>query len=194
VNTWRGGDGRSPTNLSIRAGPARRPSALNWGGSCRTLGNAGSTPCSFGSWTDGGENVADSIKTIQELASLGVRFIAVTQNLDTDESNPMSRFLLHIMAAFAELERELIRERTVAGVRAAKASGKRLGRPQRVFHRDEVVRLEDGGRLSWREISDRLGVADYARSNGSEAQVAQHGGVRKSSRPAAPVSEAASAM
>src|SRR5690348_6722823 len=46
-----------------------------------------------------GRSVADSIRGIQELTALGVRFIAVTQNIDTDESNPMSRFLLHIMAA-----------------------------------------------------------------------------------------------
>ena len=43
----------------------------------------------------------------------------------------MSRFLLHILAAFAELERELIRERVTAGVRAAKARGKQVGRPKR---------------------------------------------------------------
>jgi len=49
-----------------------------------------------------GRSVADSIRSIQELVSLGVRFLAVTQNLDTDESNPMSRFLLHILAAFAD--------------------------------------------------------------------------------------------
>ncbi len=64
-----------------------------------------------------GRSVTDSIRGIQELASLGIRFIAATQGIDTDESNPMARFLLHIMAAFAELERELARERTVAGVR-----------------------------------------------------------------------------
>jgi putative DNA-invertase from lambdoid prophage Rac len=58
-----------------------------------------------------GRSVADSIRSIQELVSLGVRFVAVTQNIDADESNPMSRFMLHIMAAFAELEREMIRER-----------------------------------------------------------------------------------
>jgi DNA invertase Pin-like site-specific DNA recombinase len=64
-----------------------------------------------------GRSVSDSIAGIPELVSLGVRFIAVTQNIDTDESNPMARFLLHIMAAFAELEREMIRERVNAGVR-----------------------------------------------------------------------------
>lgn len=47
---------------------------------------------------------------MQELASLGVRFLAATQNIDTDESNPTSRFLLHVFAAFAELEREMIRD------------------------------------------------------------------------------------
>lgn len=105
-----------------------------------------------------GRSVADSIRSIQELTSLGVRFIAVTQNIDTDESNPMSRFLLYIMSAFAELERELIRERVNAGIRAARAKGKKLGRPKRVFRRDEVRRLRDEEHLSWRAISQRLGV------------------------------------
>lgn len=104
-----------------------------------------------------GRSVADSIKSIQELASLGVRFIAVTQNIDTDESNPMARFLLHIMAAFAELEREMIRERVVAGVKAARANGKQLGWPKRVFRRDEAMRMRAEG-LSWRKIAAELGV------------------------------------
>jgi DNA invertase Pin-like site-specific DNA recombinase len=81
----------------------------------------------------------------------------VTQNLDTDQNNPMARFFLHVMIAFAELERELIRERVVAGVKAARADGKRLGRPRRVFRRDEAVRLREGG-MSWRRIAMELGV------------------------------------
>ena len=104
-----------------------------------------------------GRSVADSIKSIQELASLGVRFLAVTQNLDTDESHPMSRFMLHILAAFAELEREIIRERVSSGIRNAKAKGKVLGRPKRVFRRDEALRMRAEG-MSWRKISDTLGV------------------------------------
>jgi DNA invertase Pin-like site-specific DNA recombinase len=52
---------------------------------------------------------------------------SIAQNIDTDESNPMSRFLLHILAAFGELEREMIRERVVSGIRTAKANGKALG-------------------------------------------------------------------
>ena len=61
----------------------------------------------------------------QELVSLGVRFIAITQNLDTEDTNPMARFLLHILAAFAELERELIRERvTEYGRRKPREAGR----------------------------------------------------------------------
>ena len=104
-----------------------------------------------------GRSVAASVKSIQELVSLGVRFIAITQNIDTNDSNPMARFLLHILAAFAELERELIRERVTAGVRAAKARGKQIGRPKRIFRRDEAVRLRAEGK-SWRTIADVLDV------------------------------------
>jgi len=104
-----------------------------------------------------GRSVPDSIKSIQELDSLGIRFVAVTQNIDTDEKNPMSRFLLVIMSAFAELERELIRERTVAGVKAARQNGKTLGRPRRVFRRDEALKLRGEG-LSWRAIAKQMEV------------------------------------
>src|ERR1035437_2042782 len=102
--------------------------------------------------------VVDSIRSIQELVSLGIRFIAVTQNIDTDLSNPMSRFFLHLMSAFAEMEVSLIRERTIAGVRAARANGKTLGRPRRIFRRDEVVRLRDKQGLSWRAIAKELKI------------------------------------
>src|ERR1019366_8503298 len=88
-----------------------------------------------------GRSVVDSIRSIQELVSLGIRFIAITQNIDTDESNPMSRFFLHVMSAFAEMEVSLIRDRTIAGITAARANGKTLGRPQRIFRRDEAIRL-----------------------------------------------------
>lgn len=104
-----------------------------------------------------GRSVSDSMRNIQELDSLGVKFLAVTQNIGTEESSSMSRFMLTIMSAFAELEKELIRERTVAGVRAARANGKTLGRPRRVFRRDEAIRLRNEGK-SWREIAKRLDV------------------------------------
>lgn len=69
----------------------------------------------------------------------------------------MARFMLTIMTAFAELEKELIRERTLAGVRAARANGKTLGRPRRVFRRDEALKLRGEG-LSWRAIAKQMEV------------------------------------
>jgi len=104
-----------------------------------------------------GRSVAHSIKSIQELIALDIRFLAVTQNIDTDESNPMSQFLLHIFAAFAELEREMIRERVTSGIRVAQANGKRLGRPKRVFRRDVAISMREAG-MSWRKIAAELEV------------------------------------
>jgi DNA invertase Pin-like site-specific DNA recombinase len=104
-----------------------------------------------------GRSVAHCVRSIQELVSLGIRFLAVTQNIDTDESNPTSQFILHIFAAVAELEREMIRERVVSGIRTAKANGKSLGRPRRVFRRDEALELREAG-MSWRKIAQRMGV------------------------------------
>lgn len=104
-----------------------------------------------------GRSLAHLVQSIQELSGLGVRFIAITQNIDTDESNPMARLLMHLMGAFAEFEREMIRDRTVSGVRAAKARGKVLGRPRRVFRRDEVVSMRAAG-SSWSMIARALGV------------------------------------
>jgi DNA invertase Pin-like site-specific DNA recombinase len=54
---------------------------------------------------------------LQELQARGVRFIATSQSIDTDESNPAARFLLHMLMAAVEIERELIRERAVAGLK-----------------------------------------------------------------------------
>ena len=82
-------------------------------------------------------SVAHCVRSIQELVSLGIRFLSPNESIDTGTDSPMSKFLLHLFAAFAEIERGIIRERVCAGVRAAKAKGTRLGRPKRVFRRDE---------------------------------------------------------
>jgi DNA invertase Pin-like site-specific DNA recombinase len=104
-----------------------------------------------------GRSIQHSLETIQELTNLGIRFIAVTQNIDTDQSNPGSKFLLHIMAAFAELERELIRERINAGIAQAKAQGKKFGPPLRVFDREAARQLRREGK-SWRAIAQEMKI------------------------------------
>ncbi|MGH9657704.1 MAG: recombinase family protein, partial [Bryobacteraceae bacterium] len=102
-----------------------------------------------------GRSVAHCVRSIQELVSLDIRFLSPTESIDTGAESPMSRFLLHLFAAFAEMEREIIRERVRAGVRAAKAQGTAQGRPRRVFRRDEAQRLRAEG-LSWRKIAQIL--------------------------------------
>lgn len=117
-----------------------------------------------------GRSLLHSVQSVQELASVGIGFLAVTQNIDTtDQTNPMARLLLHLMAAFAEFERTMIQERVASGVKryqtdfeagqARSRSGKNLpiGRPTRVFRRDEAVRLRAEG-SSWRKIARELGV------------------------------------
>jgi DNA invertase Pin-like site-specific DNA recombinase len=66
--------------------------------------------------------------------------------------------LVQVLAAVAQFERELIRERTLSDGRAARANGRILGRPKRVFRRDEVVRLRDQENLSWRAIAAALKI------------------------------------
>lgn len=110
-----------------------------------------------------GRSVVDLKNNISALELAGVRFIAISQGIDTDHSNPTSRFMLNMLAAVAEFEAEIIRERVKAGVEQAKRngtrSGKAIGRPQRVFRRDEVIRLRGEG-VSWREISRRLEIGE----------------------------------
>jgi DNA invertase Pin-like site-specific DNA recombinase len=75
-----------------------------------------------------GRSMPHFVSSVQELRSLGVRFIAVTQGIDTDESNPTSRLMLNLLAAFAEFEREPIVERTRAGLQRARREGRMAGR------------------------------------------------------------------
>jgi putative DNA-invertase from lambdoid prophage Rac len=104
-----------------------------------------------------GRSLVNCINGIQELSAHGLRFIAVSQGLDTDASSPTSRLLLHILAAVAEFERELIRARVCAGVANAKKNGKALGRPKATFDRHKAIEMRAAG-MSFPQIAKLLGV------------------------------------
>jgi len=104
-----------------------------------------------------GRSVRNCLDGIEALRAHGIRFLAVSQSIDTDESNPTSRLLLHILASVAEFEREMIRERVSAGVRNAKRNGKQLGRKRVVFNRDKAHQMQLAG-ASVREIASAMQV------------------------------------
>lgn len=74
-----------------------------------------------------GRSLADLVSTLDDLAARGVHFRSLTEGIDT--STPLGRMFYQIAASFAEYERALIRERTCAGIDAARAAGRRIGRP-----------------------------------------------------------------
>jgi putative DNA-invertase from lambdoid prophage Rac len=104
-----------------------------------------------------GRSLHHLIENIQLLDSLGIRFIAPTQGIDTDNRSPVGRLLLHIMGAFAEFERALIIERVKTGVSEAKKQGKHCGRPRKIFRRDEALAMRAQG-ASLRAIAKAFGI------------------------------------
>jgi putative DNA-invertase from lambdoid prophage Rac len=104
-----------------------------------------------------GRSVRNCLDGIETLRAHGVRFLAVSQSIDTDESNPTAKLLLHILASVSEFERELIRERVRAGIRNAKLRGKQLGRRRKVFDRGKASTMHEAG-ATVREIAAALRV------------------------------------
>ncbi|WP_179381482.1 recombinase family protein [Jannaschia marina] len=74
-----------------------------------------------------GRSIADLVHLLKLFGERGIEFRSLTDGIDTTTAG--GRLVFHIMGALAEFERDLIQERTKAGLRAAKKRGKRLGRP-----------------------------------------------------------------
>lgn len=95
------------------------------------------------------------VTSLSELEALGVAFVSLRDNLDL--TTPSGRLMFQVIGAMAEFERALIQERVKAGLRNARAKGKRLGRPRQFVNASRVAALRDSG-ASWREIAGELGV------------------------------------
>ena len=100
------------------------------------------------------------IETIDELNTKECGLRSLTEAIDTTTAG--GRLIFHIFGALAEFERNIIRERTIAGLEAARARGRRGGRP-RAFGDERLAAatalLKDGG-LTIREIAKQLGVSE----------------------------------
>lgn len=90
------------------------------------------------------------VTALDEFQALGVEFVSYSESLDT--STPMGRAMFSIIAALAELERNIVFERSVEGQRRARARGVHVGRPRRAVDVARVLRLRAEGK-SLRAIS-----------------------------------------
>ena len=86
-----------------------------------------------------GRSISDLIKIITFFGKHNVQFISISDNIDTTTTN--GRLLFHLMGSIAEFERELIQERTRAGILKARQSGKKFGRKRKAFNLSEVNKL-----------------------------------------------------
>jgi DNA invertase Pin-like site-specific DNA recombinase len=96
------------------------------------------------------------VNALDEFRSLGIDFISIHEGVDT--STPNGRLVFGIFASIAEFERELIRDRVRSGLAAAKAKGKRVGRPRVAVDVRRIASLRCAGR-SWAEITLQTGVS-----------------------------------
>jgi putative DNA-invertase from lambdoid prophage Rac len=103
-----------------------------------------------------GRSVTDLLATLQELEHLGVGFVSLTEALDL--TTPAGRAMAGLLAIFAEFEREILRERTRAGLAHARRNGKQLGRPVTAgVHAAEIRKLHRAG-MAKSEIARRLQI------------------------------------
>ncbi len=104
-------------------------------------------------------SLSHALMFLEDLEVNGVDFVALTERIDT--TTPMGRFVYQINSAFAELERAMIRERTIAGLDAARARGAHLGRPDKLTAAeiDSLRALYAEGNLTMDKVGDMFGVS-----------------------------------
>jgi DNA invertase Pin-like site-specific DNA recombinase len=96
------------------------------------------------------------LRALETFQSLGIEFISLTESIDT--TTPVGKMVFTILGAVAQMERELTRERIRAGLRNAKAKGRRLGRPKASVNVAQIGSLRQQG-LSYKAIAQTLGIS-----------------------------------
>ena len=100
-------------------------------------------------------SVSHLLRALETFQALGVDFASLSENVDT--STPTGKMVFTVLGAVAELERSLIIERVKAGLRNARAKGKRLGRPRVIVDAARIAALRARGD-SWATIAKQLDV------------------------------------
>lgn len=96
------------------------------------------------------------ITALNQFREYGIDFVSLNEQVDT--STAIGKAMFTVIAAMAELERDIIRERVNAGIARAKHHGKVFGRPKKIFDRERVRELHAGG-MSLRQIARELHVS-----------------------------------
>ena len=100
-------------------------------------------------------SVSHLLRALETFKALGIEFVSLSEQMDT--STPTGKMVFTVLGAVAELERSLIAERVRAGLRNARAKGKRLGRPRKAVDRTKIATLRSQG-CGWKKIASTLGV------------------------------------
>jgi DNA invertase Pin-like site-specific DNA recombinase len=103
------------------------------------------------------EGALKTLQHLQRLTDYGVKWKSLTQEY-LDSSGPLADAVIAIMACLAKQEREILRQRTKAGLERARRKGKQLGRPRKVFGRERVHIMRKQGQ-SYREIGQAVGIS-----------------------------------
>ncbi len=106
-----------------------------------------------------GRNLADLVRLIADLEQRKINFASLTEQIET--GSPAGKLVFHVFAALAEFERNLIRERTVAGLKAARARGRNGGRPSKLSPKEirTIRALLKTADIPVSEIAARFNVA-----------------------------------
>jgi len=96
------------------------------------------------------------LRALETFKAQGIEFVSFSEQMDT--STPAGKMVFTVLGAVAELERSLIVDRVRAGLRNARAKGKRIGQPIANLDVSQIAALHDS-KVSWREIERRLGEA-----------------------------------
>jgi DNA invertase Pin-like site-specific DNA recombinase len=102
-------------------------------------------------------SVSHLLRALETFKALGIDFVSFSEQMDT--STPAGKMVFTVLGAVAELERSLIVERVRAGLRNAKAKGKRLGRPRVAVDAARITTLRSQG-LSWAKIGEALALGE----------------------------------
>ena len=102
------------------------------------------------------------LRALETFSSLGIGFVSLREQIDT--STPTGKMVFTILGSVAELERSLIGERVRAGLRNARAKGKRLGRPPlRELNSSEIRSLKKDrrSRMSFKALAGKYGISTW---------------------------------